>query len=67
MILKKTRGTQRKKNVECNELEDLVYRFQLTYYEIKDKLDLKNIPTKRAGYSLNPGIYEVVELNNTLF
>ena len=29
-------------------------------------LDLKYIPTKRTGYSLNPGIYEVVDLNNTL-
>ena len=29
-------------------------------------LDLKHIPTKRTGYSLNPGIYEVVDLNNTL-
>ena len=39
---------------------------QLTYDEIIDVLDLKNIPTKRTGYSLNPGIYEIVDLNNTL-
>ena len=39
---------------------------QLTYDEIIDILDLKCIPTKRTGYSLNPGIYEVVDLNNTL-
>ena len=39
---------------------------QLTYYEIVDVLDLKYIPTKRTGYSLNPGIYEIVDLNNTL-
>ena len=31
-----------------------------------DILDLKYISTKRIGYSLNPGIYEVVDLNNTL-
>ena len=31
-----------------------------------DILDLKYIPTKRTGYSLNPGIYEGVDLNNTL-
>ena len=31
-----------------------------------DILDLKYIPTKRTGYSINPGIYEVVDLNNTL-
>ena len=54
------------KNAEYNDLEDLVYRMRLSYDEIMDKLDLKYIPTKRTGYSLNPGIYEVVDLNNTL-
>ena len=39
---------------------------QLTYDQIIKILDLKYIPTKRIGYSLNPGIYEVVDLNNTL-
>ena len=38
----------------------------LTYNEIVDILDLKNIPTEKIGYSLNPGIYEVDVLNNTL-
>ena len=54
------------KNVKCNDLEDLVYRIQLTYDEIIDIVDLKYIPTKRTGYSLNIGIYEVIDLNNTL-
>ena len=54
------------KNVKYNDLEDLVYRMQLTYDEIIDVLDIKYISTKRTGYSLNPGIYEVVDLNNTL-
>ena len=39
---------------------------RLSYDEIMDILDLKYIPTKRTGNSLNPGIYEVVDLNNTL-
>ena len=39
---------------------------QLTYDEIIDVLDLEYISTKRIGYSLNPGIYEIVDLNNTL-
>ena len=39
---------------------------RLTYDEIVDILDLKDIPTKRTGYNINPGIYEVVDLNNTL-
>ena len=39
---------------------------RLSYDEILDILDLKYFPTKRTGYSLNPGIYEVVDLNITL-
>ena len=54
------------KKVGYNDLKDLVYRMRLSYDEIMDILDLKDIPTKRTGYSLNPGIYEVVDLNNTL-
>ena len=54
------------KNVKYNDLEDLVYRFKLTYDEIMDILDLKYIPTRRTGYSIEPNIYNVVDLNNTL-
>ena len=54
------------KIVKYNDLEDLVYRMQLTYDANIDVLDLNYIPTKRTGYSLNPGIYEIVDLNNTL-
>ena len=54
------------KNAKYNDLGDLVYRMQLTYDEIMDVLDLKYISTKSIGYSLNPGIYEVVDVNNTL-
>ena len=39
---------------------------RLSYDEIMDILDLNYIPTKRTGYSLDPGIYEVIVLNNTL-
>ena len=39
---------------------------RLSYDEISDILDLKYIPTKRTGYSLNPDSYEVVDSNNTL-
>ena len=54
------------KKAKYNDLEDLVYRMRLSYDEYMDILDLKYIPTKRTGYSLNPGIYEVIDLNNTL-
>ena len=39
------------KLVKNNEFEDLVYRFQLTYDQVIDNLDLKFIPTKRTGSS----------------
>ena len=54
------------KKLKYNDFKDLVYRMRLSYDEIMDILDLKYIPTKRTGYSLNPGIYEVVDLNNIL-
>ena len=54
------------KNNKYNDLEDLVCEMQLTYNEIIDILDLKYISTKRIGYSIEPNIYNVVELNKTL-
>ena len=39
---------------------------QLNFDEIIDIIDLRYIPTKRTGYCLNLGVYEVVDLNNTL-
>ena len=54
------------KNAKYNDLEDLVYRMRLSYDEIMGILNLNYISTKRTGYSLNPGIYEVFDLNNTL-
>ena len=54
------------KNDEYGDLEDLVYRMQLTYDEIIDILDLKYIPTKRIGYSIEPNIYNVEDLNKAI-
>ena len=54
------------KKVGYNDLKDLVYRMRLSYNEIMNILDSKYIPTKKTGYSLDPGIYEVVDINNTL-
>ena len=39
---------------------------QLTFVEVRDTSDMKYIPTKRTGFSLDPSIYEVVDLNKTL-
>ena len=54
------------KKAKYNDLEELVYRMRLSYDEIMDILDLKCIPTKRTRYSLDPGNYEIGDLNNTL-
>ena len=54
------------KKAKYNDIKDLVYRMQLTYDEIIDILDLEYIPTKRTGYSIEPNIYNVVDLNKTL-
>ena len=64
--IQKNEILEESKNVKYNDLKDLVYRMRLSYDEIMDILDLKYIPTKRTGFSLNPGIYEIVDLNNTL-
>ena len=55
-----------KKKLNNDDVKDLVYGFQLPYDEISDILDLYYIPTKGIGYSLNPGTYEVADLNNNL-
>ena len=54
------------KKATYEDVEDLVYRFQLTYDEIIDILDLKYILTKRRGYSLKPNIYQISDINETL-
>ena len=66
LILKKNEILEELKNVKYNDLEALIYRMRLSYDEIMDILDLKDIPTKRKGYNLDPGVYEVDDLNNTL-
>ena len=66
LILKKNEILEELKNAMYNDLEGLVFSFHLTYDEIIDMLDLKTIPEKRTGYSVNPGFYEVVDLNNNL-
>ena len=54
------------KNVKYSDLEVLVYRLQPTDNEILENLDLKYIPTKRIGSSLNTNICQISDINNTL-
>ena len=54
------------KNAKKIDLEEMVFRRQLTCDEIIDMLDLKYIPTKRTEHSIHPGIYEKTDLNKSL-
>ena len=44
----------------------MVYRFQLTYDEIIDILNLKYFPTKGTGDSLVPAFYEISDIDSML-
>ena len=48
--------------VKKKDLEDLVNRMQLTYDEIVDILDEKNIAASTKAYTLPPGIDEVTDI-----
>ena len=54
------------KEVKNNDFEDVVYRFQLTYDENMDILDINYFPSKRRGSTLPPEIYEKSDNNKTL-
>ena len=51
------------KGVEYRDLEDMVYRMELTYDEVLNVLDVKYIAGSTNGYTLKPGIYEVTDIN----
>ena len=54
------------KSSKYDDLEDLVYRFQLTNDEIVDKLDGKYIVGSTKRYTLPFGIYETTDIIKTL-
>ena len=66
MILIKKKHFKKEKNAKKNDIEDIVYRFQLTYDEFVNVLDLKYIHTKRIGCSLKRTMYQIGNINNTL-
>ena len=39
---------------------------QLSYDESIDIINVKSIPSKTIGYSLNPSLYEIKDLNKTI-
>ena len=51
---------------KCRNLEDMVYRLQLTYDEIVDIFDVKYIAGSTIGYTLPLANYENRDINLTL-
>ena len=64
LILKKR--IEELKNVEYIDLEDMVFRMELTYSEIEKILDVKYIATSIIGYTLPVGIYEISDNNSMI-
>ena len=47
------------RRVEHKDLEEMVYRMELTYDEIVDILDVKHIAGSPICYTLPPGLYKI--------
>ena len=41
----------------------MLYRLELTYYEILDVLDVKYIAVSTSGYTIPPGFYTIIDSN----
>ena len=51
------------KNADYNDLKDMVFRMELTYSEIEEILDTKNIATSSTRYTLPTGVRELSDIN----
>ena len=54
------------KRVNYRDLEDIVYRLQLTYDEIVDIMDVNYIAGSTRVYTLAVGVYEVTDIKMML-
>ena len=66
MILLQKEILEELKGTNCHDLEDLVYRMEITHDEIMDVLDKNYFSSKRTGYTLPARIYELNDINKTL-
>ena len=53
---------ERLKTTKYSDLEDMVFRFELSSTEILKRLDMKYIDASTTGYTLPPGVYEVSDI-----
>ena len=51
------------KRLKYKDLEDTVYRMELTYDEIVGILDVNSIAGSSTAYTLAPGIYKISDIN----
>ena len=51
------------RRVKYNDVENIIYRIELTYDEMVDIFDIDYIGASTIGYTLLPGIYEISDLN----
>ena len=51
------------KSAEYNDFEEMVYRMKLKYSEIEYILDMKYIDGSSTGYTVPPGIYEIIDFS----
>ena len=62
----KTEVIKEIRNLEINNLEDFVFRFQLTYHKFAEIRDTKYTRTTSIGYTLLKRIFEISDLNLVL-
>ena len=63
VLLNTNEIVEEEKNAKHKDIENLVYRFQLTYDEIIDIIYLKNITGSTKGYTLPPDVYKIIDIN----
>ena len=51
------------KSVKWKDLNDMVYRLELSYHENIDVLDVKCIAGSTKGYTLAPGVYRITDIS----
>ena len=61
--IRKRRITKELKNAECNDLEYMLFRMELTYSQIEYTFYMKYIDASTTWFTIAEGIYEISDLN----
>ena len=52
--------------MEYSDLEDMVFRLELSHTEILNKLDMKYIDASTIGHTLPPCVYEISDIDSMI-